>query len=99
MHVPSIGKCLVGIDVSRVTGYADDNNERKAIKRHVPHKYGMRFENVKNTVERHVQSDVPQDDAILLKESGICCFLLRCNIPKIKPFMEWVVETLLPQEV
>ena len=65
-------------------------------KRHVPQKYMMWFEDVKGTVERHVQSDVPQEDAILLKEPGIYCFFLRCKIPRAKPFMEWVVETVLP---
>ena len=99
VHVPGMGECLVGIDVSRAIGYADDNNGRKAIKRHVPQKYMMRFEDVKDTVERQVQSDVPQDDAILLKEPDIYCFLPRCEMPKAEPFMEWVVETVLPREV
>ena len=98
-HVPGMGECLVGIDVSRTIGYTDDNNSRRAIKRHVPQKYMMRFEDVKDTVERHVQSDIPQNDAILLKEPGIYCFLLRCRMSKAEPFMEWVVETVLPQEV
>ena len=92
-------KCLVGIDVSRATGYAVDNNGRGTIKRHVPQKYMTRLENVKDTVERHVQSDVPQDDAILLKEPDIYCFLLNCKMPRAEPFMEWVVETVLPREV
>ena len=56
----------------------------------------MWFEDVKDTAERHVQSDVAQDDGILLKEPGIYCFLLRCKMPKAEPFMEWVVETDLP---
>ena len=99
VHVPGMGECLVGIDVSRTIGYTDDNNSRRAIKRHVPQKYMMRFEDVKDTVERHVQSDVPQNDAILLKEPGIYCFLLRCRMSKAEPFMEWVVETVLPREV
>ena len=57
----------------------------------------MRFEDVKDTVERHVQSDVPRDDAILLKEPGIYYFLLRCRISRAEPFMEWVVETVFPR--
>ena len=88
VHVPGMGECLVGIDVSRTIGYTDDNNSRRAIKRHVPQKYMMRFEDVKDTVERHVQSDMPQNDAILLKEPGIYCFLLRCRMSKAEPFME-----------
>ena len=99
VHVPGMGECLVGIDVSRAIGYADDNNGKRAIKRHVPQKYMMRFEDVKDTVERHVQSDVPQDDTILLKDSGIYCFLLRCKMSKAKLFMVWVVETVLLREV
>ena len=99
VHVPGMGECLVGIDVSRTIGYTDDNNSRRAIKRHVPQKYMMRFEDVEDTVERHVQSDMPQNDAILLKEPGIYCFLLRCRMSKAEPFMEWVVETVLPREV
>ena len=99
VHVPGMGECLVGIDVSRTIGYTDDNNSRRAIKRHVPQKYMMRFEDVKDTVERHVQSDMPQNDAVLLKEPGIYCFLLRCRMSKAEPFMEWVVETVLPREV
>ena len=99
VHVPGMGECLVGIDVSRTIGYTDDNNSRRAIKRHVPQKYMMRFEDVKDTVERHVQSDMPQNDAILFKEPGIYCFLLRCRMSKAEPFMEWVVETVLPREV
>ena len=99
VHVPDLGECLVGIDVSRAIGYVDDNNGRRAIKRHLPQKYMMRFEDVKDVVERHVRSDVPQDDAILLKEPCFYCFLLRCKMPWAKLFMEWAVETVLPQEV
>ena len=94
-----MGQCFVGIDVSRASGYVDDNNGRRAIKRHVPQKYTMQFEDVKDIVERHVQPDVPQDDAILLKEPGLYCFLLRCKKPKAEPFVEWAVETVLPREV
>ena len=89
----------MAIDVSRAIGYVDDDNGRRAVKRHVPQKYMMRFEDVKDTVKRHVRSDVPQDDAILLKESDHHCFLLRCKMPGAEPFMEWVVETVFPQEV
>ena len=99
VHVLDLGECLVGLDVSRAIGYFDDNNGRRAIKRHVIHKYTMQFEDVKDTVERHVRLDVPQDDAILMKEPSLYCFLLRCKIPGAEPFMEWAVETDLPREV
>ena len=59
VHVTDLGECLVSIDVSRAIGYVDDNNGRRAIKRHVSQKYTMQFEDVKDIVERHVQSDVP----------------------------------------
>ena len=36
LHVPDLGECLEGIDVSRAIGYADDNNGRRAIIRHIP---------------------------------------------------------------
>ena len=36
MRVPVLGECIVGIDVSRAIGYADENNGRREIKRHVP---------------------------------------------------------------
>ena len=99
VHVPGLGECLVGIDVSRAIGYVNENYGRRAIKRHVPQKYKMQFEDVKDIVKRHVRSDVPQDDAILFKEPGVYCFLLRCKMPVAKPFMEWAVETVLPREV
>ena len=89
VHVPDLEECLAGIDVSRAIGYADDNNGRRAIKRQVPQKYMMRFEDAKDIVERrHVRANVPQDDAILLKEPGLYCFFLRCKMPGAELFME-----------
>ena len=38
-------------------------------------------------------------DTVLLKEPGLYSFLLRCKRDEIQPFMEWVVETVLPREV
>ena len=54
VHVPDLRGCLVGIDVSRAIGYVDDNNGRRAIKRHVPQKCIMWFEDVKDIGKRHV---------------------------------------------
>ena len=88
MHVPDMWEFLSGMYVSKEIDF----------KRHVPQKCMIRFEEIKGTVERHVQSDVPQEDAILLKEPGIYCFFLRCKMPRAEPFMEWVVETVLPRE-
>ena len=83
VHVPDLGECLVGIDVSRAIGYADDNNDRRAIKRHVRQKYMMQFEEVKDILERLVHLDLPQDNAIVLKEPGLYCFLrgVKCLGP------------------
>ena len=33
-----------------------------------------------------------------MKEPGFYCFFLRCKKPKAEPFMESVVETVLPRE-
>ena len=65
VHVSGLGECLVGIDVPGVIGYLDDNNGKRAIKRHTPQKYMMQFKDIKDISKRHVQSDVLQDDAIL----------------------------------
>ena len=89
----------MGINVSRAIEYVDDNNGRRVIKRHVPQKYMMLFEDVTDILKRHLWTDVPQDDAILLKEPGLYCFLLRCKMPGVEPFMEWAVETVLPRDV
>ena len=59
----------------------------------------MLFEDVTDIVKRHLWTDVPQDDAILLKEPGLYCFLLRCKMPGVEPFMEWAVEAVLPRDV
>ena len=89
----------MGINVSRAIEHVDDNNGRRVIKRHVPQKYMMLFEDVTDIVKRHLWTDVPQDDAILLKEPGLYCFLLRCKMPGVEPFMEWAVEAVLPRDV
>ena len=62
------------------------------IKRHVLQKYILQFEGVKDIVKRHVWLYMPQDDAILLKEPGFYCFLLKCKIAETKPFMETVLR-------
>ena len=64
VYVPGLGRCLVGIDLSRAIGYVDDSDGRRAIKRDVPQKYIMRFEDVKDIAKKDVRSDGPQGDAI-----------------------------------
>ena len=77
----------------KVVGYNDDDNARRAVRAHVAEKYGMRLEDVKNVLRPEVNIDM-----VLFKEPGLYCFLLRCKKPKAKPFMEWVMETDLPQQ-
>ena len=78
-YVKGIGGCLVACDVWRAVGYSDDDNGRKAIQRHVPERYRMRYKDVKSELNYPVQSHLPQDDQILLTEAGLNCFLLRCK--------------------
>ena len=99
VHVKGTGECLIAADVYRAVGYSDDKSGRKAIQRHVPEKYQLRYRDVKIELDRHVQSDVPQDDQVLLKEAGLYCFLLRCKMPHAEPFLDWVCEEVLPREV
>ena len=40
-----------------------------------------------------------QPNTTLLKEKALNCFLLRSKKPKAEPFIDWVVETVLPREV
>ena len=47
----------MGIDVSKAIRYVDHNNGKRAIKRHGPQKYMVRFEDVKDIVKKHVSSD------------------------------------------
>ena len=96
VHIKNVGQCLVGIDVSKAVGYNDDVNVRRAVRTHVPGKHRMRLGDAKNILKREVDIDLPEEDTVLLKEPGLYCFLLRCKKPKTEPFMEWVVETVLP---
>ena len=50
-------------------------------------------------MRREVDIDLPKEDTVLLKKTELYCFLLRFKKPKAKPFMEWVVEIVLPREV
>ena len=89
----------MGIDVSKAVGYNDDDNAKRAVRTHVPGKYRMSLGDAQNILRREVDIDLSKEDTVLLKEQGLYCFLLRCKKPKAEPFMEWVVETVLPREV
>ena len=79
--------CIKG--VYEAIGY-DKENRVKVIQRLVPEKYKIRLG------EAQVGT---QPNTMLLKELGLYCFLLRCKKDEAEPFMEWVVETVLPREV
>ena len=84
----------------KAVGYNDDDNARKAVRTYVPGKYRMRLGDAQNMLRTEADIDLlPREDTVLLKEPGLYCFLLRCKKPKAEPFMEWVVETVLPREV
>ena len=99
VHIKNVGQCFVGIDVSKAVSYNDDYNARRVVRTHVPVKYGMRLGDAKNILRTEVDTDLPKEDTLLLKEPGLYCFLLRCKKPRVEPFMEWVAETVLPREV
>ena len=77
----------------KAVGYNDDDNARRAVRTHVPEKYRMSLEDVKNVLRREVNIGM-----VLFKEPGLYCLLLRCKKHKAKPLMEWVMETVLPQQ-
>ena len=99
VHIKNVGQCFVGIDVSRAAGYNDDDNARSAVRTHVPGRYRMRLGDAQNILRTEVDTDLLRTYIVLLKEPGLYCFLLRCKKSRTKPFMEWVVETVLPREV
>ena len=85
-------------DVYKAVGYSRKAGV-KAIQQLVPKKYRMRLGDVKIDFQGIPKSEYTQPNTVLLKEAGVYCFLLRCNKVKAEPFMDWVVETVLPREV
>ena len=59
----------------------------------------MRLRDVNIDLDKVDKSVHLHPDTVLLKEPGLYCFLLRCGRNEAEPFMEWVVETVLPREV
>ena len=90
-------ECLVSRDVYMAIGYEQENG-KKAIQNLVP-EYKLRFVDVKLSLNQGDDIFPLHKDTVLLKEPGLYCFLLRCKRIEAEPFMEWVVETVLPQEV
>ena len=64
----------------------------------MPDKYKLRFSDIKGSVSHTLPSN-SQPESILLTEPGLYCLLLRSKMKKAEPFMDWVVETILPREV
>ena len=85
-------------DVYIAIGY-DKENDKKAIQILVPEKYKLRFGDVKFLLGKWEEIFTLHPDTVLLKEPGLYCILLRCKRGEAEPFMEWVVETVLPREV
>ena len=79
-------------------GYEEENG-KKAIQNLVPSRYKLRFGDVKPSLNQGKDIFPLHKDTVLLKEPGLYCFLLRCKRDETKPFMEWVVDTVLPWEV
>ena len=91
-------ECLVSRDVYMAIGYEEENG-KKAIQNLVPSKSRLRFGDVKPSLNQREDIFLLRKDTVLLKEPGLCCFLLRCKRDEAEPFMEWVVETVLAREV
>ena len=74
-------------------------NGKKSIQNLVSNKYKLRLGDVKFSLNQEEDIFLLHKDTVLLKEPGLYCFLLRCKKPEAKPFIEWVLETVLPREV
>ncbi|WP_143213053.1 BRO family protein, partial [Acinetobacter baumannii] len=98
VHVKGFGKCLVIADFFRAAGY-NRQADLKAMLRLASEEYKVRVSDACVDLEGVLKSEYTQPNTILLKESGLYCFLLRCVKPEAESFMKWVVETILPREV
>ena len=99
VYVKNLGQCLVSKDVYEAIGYEKEDGV-KAIEQLVTEKYKIQFGDARIDLEEGVDKSVhTQPNTMLLKEPGLYCFLLRHKRIEAEPFMEWVVETVLPQEV
>ena len=59
----------------------------------------MRLGDVEIDLQGVLKSEHLHPDTVLLKEPGVYCFPLRCNKAEAEPFMDWVLETVLPREL
>ena len=99
VYVKDVGQCLASKDIYEVIGHEEEDGA-KAIQQLVPEKYKIQFGDAQVDLKESVDDSVnTQPNTMLLKEPGLYCFLLRCKRIEAEPFMEWVVETVLPREV
>ena len=98
VYVKDVGQCLVSKDVYEAIGY-DKEDGAKVIQRLFPEKYKNRFGNAQVDLECVDNSVHTQPNMLLLRKTGLYCFLLRRKKPEAELFMECVVETVLPREV
>ena len=98
VYVKDEGQCLVSKDVYEAIGYNKENGV-KVIQRLVPEKYKIRFGDAQVDLEGVENPIHTQANTMLLKKPDIYCIFLRCKRDEPEPFMEWVVETVLLQEV
>ena len=89
---------LVSRDVYEAIGY-EEENRKKAIKNLAPSKYKVLSGDVKPSLNQGEDIFRQHKDTVLLKEPGLYCFLLRCKRDEAEPFMECIVEAVLPREV
>ena len=98
IYIHGEGQCIVASGVYKLVGYSQKAGV-KALQRLVPDKYKMRLQDVNIDLDKVDKSVHLHPDTVLLKEPGVYCFLLKCNKAEAEPFMDWVVETVLPREV
>ena len=98
VYVKDEGQCLVSKDVYEAIGYNKENGVN-GIQRLVPEKYKIRFGDAQVDLEGVENPIHTQPRTMLLKQPDIYCIFLRCKRDEAEPSMEWVVETVLPQEV
>ena len=99
VYVKDVGQCLVSKDIYEAIGHEEEDGA-KAIQQLVPEKYKIQFGDAQVDLKESVDDSVnTQPNTMLLKEPSLYCFLLRCKRIEAEPFMEWVVETVLPREV
>ena len=80
-------ECLVSRDVYMAIRYEEENG-KKAIQNLVPSKCRLRFGDVKPSLNQREDTYSLHKDTGLLKEPGLCCFLLRCKRDGAEPFMK-----------